>query len=391
MKHCSSRLIPGKQGKRDLMNQSAWVEIDLRALRHNFRAIRRLIGPDCQVMATIKANAYGHEVLPCAKTFIEEGAQRLAVSNIFEALELREEGISVPLMILSELLPSQMETAIENEIIQTVFSLETAQLISGLAQKMAKKVKIHLKVDTGMARIGFLPNQSAIEDIQAIFKLPGLEVEGLFSHFADSDNSDKSFSLKQLELFRDFKARLQKAGLEFPLLHMANSGAIIDLPESHLDMVRPGIILYGHYPSPAVDTTKLDLKPVLALKALIANLKKWPAGSSVGYSRQWVSKRDSLIATVQLGYGDGFLRALSKGVSPLVKGVRAPIVGNICMDFLMLDVTHIPGLKIGDCAVFIGEQDGQTVCLEELAETIGTIPYELACILGLRLPKVFLD
>lgn len=369
----------------------SWVEIDLKALAHNIGQIRRRVGDEVRIMAAVKANAYGHGAISCSKTLLAGGADLLAVSNIHEAMKLRQGGIQAPVIILSELLPSQMAAAVREDFIQTIFTLERARHLSQTAQSLGKETEIHIKVDTGMGRIGFLPGPEALSDIKAIAGLPNLKLTGIFSHFANSDHPDKSFALGQLQTFKDFAAELEKAGLHIPLRHMANSGAFWELPQSHLEMIRPGIILYGLYPSCNEDALDLDLKPVMSLKALITNIKRIPAQTSVGYSRNWVSQKESLIATVQLGYGDGYLRALSPGACALVEGVRVPVAGNICMDQLMLDISAVPQAKIGSPVVFIGKQGEEEIHLDELARVANTIHYELCCLLGLRLPKIFLS
>ncbi len=368
---------------------TTWVEIDLAALAYNTREIRRLVGEDIQIIGAVKANAYGHGALPCAETMLNNGVDYLAVSNIYEARELRLGGIKAPIIILSEPLPCHMEEAVKEDIILTIFSLKRAEALSAAGQRLDKVAKIHLKIDTGMGRIGFYPGAGAIDEIIKISQMPALEIQGIFSHFANSDDKDKTFALRQIKLFEDFIKELEARGLNFPLKHMANSGAVVELPQSYFNMVRPGIILYGCYPAENTDRKKLDLKPVMSLKGLITNIKTVPKNTSIGYSRKWVSSKESLIATVQLGYGDGFLRALSPGAYGLVEGIRVPVIGNICMDQLMLDISCVPQAKIGSCAVFIGRQGGEEIHLDELAKTAKTINYELACFLGLRLPKIF--
>ena len=366
-----------------------WAEINLDNLAHNMREVRRITKKGTLVTAVVKANAYGHGSIEASKIFLENGADRLAVATLSEGVELRRAGIKAPILILGFIPESQNHIAIENDIIETIFNYESAEAISDTAKKMNKVAKIHIKIDSGMGRIGFRPENKSIEEIVKISKLPNIMIEGMFTHFAKADETDKSFTRKQFERYKWVVEELKKRGITIPVKHISNSAAIIDMPEYNLDMVRGGIIIYGLYPSDEVDKKKISLKPAMTLKAKISNLKIVPKETGISYGQIFVTDKESKIATIPIGYADGFTRMLTSKAEVLVGGKRAPIVGKICMDQCMVDVTDVEDVKIGDEVILFG--DGSNGCphIDEIAEKLGTINYEIVCMVGRRVPRVY--
>ncbi|WP_227764676.1 alanine racemase [Zhaonella formicivorans] len=367
-----------------------WAEVDLNAIAHNLREVRRIIPKTTKIMAIVKANAYGHGAFQVAQRALETGADYLGVALLAEAVQLREHGIASPIMILGYTSEEDYPEVIKHAITQTVFTYRQAQRLSEAAQTLNQTAKIHIKVDTGMGRIGFQSTEQAIQEITAIAKLPGIEIEGLFTHMAKSDAKDKTYSQMQLEKFLWVCREVEKAGVKVALKHAANSGAIIDLPEAHLDIVRPGIMLYGLYPSDEVDKSKLQLQPAMSLKAKIVHLKEVEAGTSISYGCTFTTKKRSRIATLPLGYADGYTRLLSnKGVA-LVRGCRVPVVGRVCMDQCMLDVSDVESVAVGDEVVLLGRQGEAVISVDEVAESIGTINYEVVCMVSYRVPRKYI-
>ncbi|ACL77220.1 alanine racemase [Ruminiclostridium cellulolyticum] len=368
----------------------AWAEISLDNIAHNIREIRKITGKNAEIMGVVKADAYGHGVMEVAKTLLENGASRFAVSMLDEAIQLRRAGIEVPILILGYTDPIRANEIIENDVTQSVFSHDLAQALSDEAVRQGKKVKIHIKIDTGMSRIGFLPGYSAVKNVVDISTLPNIIIEGLFTHFATADEKNRDYTYTQFERFMSICCELQRIGIHIPVKHCANSAAVIEYPEMHLDMVRPGIILYGMYPSSEVDKSKIDLKPAMTLKANVIMVKEVEKNTSISYGRIFTTNRTSKIATIPIGYADGFTRMLSNKGKVLIHGELAPVVGRICMDQCMVDVTHIGSkVEVGDEVVLIGSQGQNNIMVEDVAQTIGMINYELVCIVGKRIPRAF--
>jgi len=380
-----------------------WAEIDLNAYAHNIRELRRVTQPKARLMAVVKANGYGHGAVDVARTALQNGVDFLGVARLHEAVELREAGLEAPILIFGYSPLDSAQTLIDYELTQTIYSPTTAEALSERAARQGKKIKIHIKVDSGMGRLGLLldkpagvtahdiPAAKAVSDVAAISRLANLEVEGIFTHFATSDSADKSYATGQLERFLDFLDRLDRAGLRPPLKHAANSGAVIDMPDSHLDMIRPGIATYGLYPSDEVNRSKVELIPVMTLKSRIIHLKKVPAGFHISYGITYRTKKPTTVATVPVGYADGFNRLLSSRGHMLVHGQRVPIVGRVCMDLTMLDVGALKGVKIEDEVVLFGQQGDQAVTADELAATLKTINYEIVTSITARVPRVYLE
>jgi len=367
-----------------------WADIDLAAYARNISALKRLARPETQLMAVVKADAYGHGAVSLSRQALESGADFLGVARIGEALELREAGIDAPLLIFGHTPIALADALIDNQLTQTVWSLETATALSAKAAARDRRIPVHIKADTGMGRLGLLPGSSdAARDIQSIASLPGLEAQGVYTHFAGADKADKNSANRQLETFLDFIESLRRGGLEFPLRHAANSAALLSMPDSHLDMVRLGISTYGLLPSAEVSAGELELDSVMQLKARIMQLKQLPADSPVSYGSTWRTPAPTTIATVAIGYADGLNRLLSSRGHMLVRGQRAPIVGRVCMDLTMLDVEHLSGVTPGDEVVVFGRQGDEAILASELADLTDTISYEVLTSITARVPRVY--
>ncbi|NRT73484.1 alanine racemase [Clostridium beijerinckii] len=366
-----------------------YAEIDLDAIAYNMKNIKNL-AKDKEVIAVVKADCYGHGALDAVPTLLENGASRLAVAVLTEGIELRNDNINAPIMILGYTPSYLNEELIKYDLEQTVYDLDYAKELSKTALSLNKKAKIHIAIDTGMGRIGFLPTEKAIDDICKICSLEGLEVIGIFTHFSTSDEKDKEYTNEQFEKFKDLLKKLSNLNIEIPIKHVSNSGAIMDMPETYLDAVRAGIILYGYYPSNEVKKENLSLKPALTLKATITRVQEMDAGMSISYGRTFKTKRRSLIATIPIGYADGYSRLLAKNAKVIINGQFAPIVGRICMDQCMIDITDINSdIKVGDEVIILGEQDGLRFNADNFAEIMGTINYEILCMLKYRIPRVY--
>jgi alanine racemase len=378
------------------------AEIDLDAVATNTRELRRVTRPEARLLVAVKANAYGHGLVAVARQALGSGADALGVARMPEALLLRDAGIDAPVLIFGFTPPSDVEALVRHDLIQTVYALETARAYSERIGKSGGRLKVHLKVDTGMGRLGILPDSRryvepgmavsdhAVREVLAIAALNELALEGIFTHFASSDSADKGFAEQQFDRFMAFLDQLKHAGIEFEVRHAANSGAIIDMPHTHLDMVRAGVSLYGLYPSDEVDKSRIDLTPVMTLKARIVHLKKVPAGFPVSYGMTHRTPSPTVIATVPVGYADGFNRRLSNRGHLLVRGHKAPIVGRVCMDLTMIDVGHIPGVALEDEVVILGRQANAAITADDLAGLLGTINYEITSAITARVPRFFL-
>ena len=378
-----------------------WAEIDLGAIAHNVCELRRCADPKAQVMAVVKANGYGHGAVEVARTALANGAEWLGVARLVEAVQLRAAGFEAPILVFGYTPPADAGRLIDLNLRQCVYSLAAAQAYSKAAAARGKRIPVHLKVDTGMGRLGMVPaalrgasdgdaaGSEFIREVADIAGLPGIEAEGIFTHFAASDSADKSYANRQLALFLDLLQTLRAHGLEFPLRHAANSAAVIELPESHLDLVRPGIALYGLKPSEEVNLAGISLQPAMALKTRIIHLKTVPAGTSISYGMTHRTSSPTVIATIPIGYADGYRRLLSSRGQMLVHGRRVPVVGRVCMDLTMLDVGAVPDVQMEDEVVIFGRQGNECLSADDLARELGTINYEIVCDLTARVPRVY--
>lgn len=365
------------------------AEIYLDNIAHNLSEVKRWVGKKVKIMGVVKANAYGHGACHVAKVLVENGVCYLGVATIEEALELRECGINIPILVFGYTPLTQAEELIVHNITQTVFDINYVEDLEKIALNVGKKAKVHVKIDTGMGRIGYTDLKVAEKEIEKMMEMEGVEVEGIFTHFATSDEKDKSYAEQQFDMFKKLLERLKEKGINIPLKHIANSGAIIDLKYTYLDMVRPGIVLYGSYPSEEVKRP-LDLRQTMGFKAKIVYIKEVPEGTSISYGKTFITKRKSKIATLPVGYADGFNRLLSNNYHVLVKGKYAAVIGRICMDQTMIDVTDIEGVEVGDDVIIFGNQEGEKITAEEIAKKLNTIPYEVYCGISSRVPRIYI-
>lgn len=366
-----------------------WAEVNLDNIRDNIRAIKKLTD-DKKIIGVVKADAYGHGAIDVAPILLEEGAEKLAVAVITEALELRNAGINSDIMILGYTPLTFSEKLIVEDIEQTVYSLDYARGLAREALKLNTKAKVHIAIDTGMGRLGFLPEKD-FDEILKVCKLPGLEVVGIFTHFATADEKDKEYTHMQFKKFKKICDRLEEKGIHIPLKHSSNSAAIMDLEETYLDGVRPGIIVYGYYPSKDVKTKGLKLKPALTLKTNIVHLKSLGKDMYISYGRKFKTERkETKVATLPIGYADGYTRLLNGKAKVIIRGQLAPVIGSICMDQCMVDVTDIKGVTLGDEVILLGEDSGVKFDADNIAELIGSINYEVICMLKNRVPRIYL-
>ena len=368
------------------------AEIDLQAFRHNFQNLRSHISPQTRIIAVVKADAYGHGALPCARVAVECGADYLGAGVIEEGIELRQSGLDAPILILGSIFPNEAEDLVRHDLATIVCTLPLAQALAKEAEKQNKTASVHIKVDTGMNRLGVLP-ENLPELLNQIRNLPNLKIEGVSTHFASADDEVLSITQAQLKKFQASLAYLKQN--DRPLIHCSNTSALFKFPESHFDMVRPGLILYGALPSPslqAVLSEKENLspfKPVMQWKSRIILVKSIAKGQPVSYSGSFTTQRGSLIATLPVGYADGLHRSLSNKMDVLIRGKRAPQIGNICMDMTLIDVTEIQDVQAGDEVVLFGKQEDHTITVDEMATKGGTIPYEILCNVGKRVPRIY--
>ncbi len=391
--------------------RAAWAEINLSNADHNIKNIRKKVGPDVKITGIIKADGYGHGAVAMSEVLRENNISSFGVATLHEAVALRDSGAKEEIVMLGLTPKMYSDTIVDYDITPVIMSHDNASAISDAAQKKGKVVSGFVAADTGMGRIGYpVSHLSAgkitagelsagtpsaeyifsIEDIRKIETLPCFKIKGLFSHFATADAKDKSFAREQEKNYNRFYDALLASGINIPMRTFANSAAIMELPSVWFDSVRPGIILYGCYPSHEVDKSLIDIKPVMSVKANIVRLALMPEGASVSYGRKFIAKRESLIATLPLGYADGFPRPYSSVGRVLVNGVFAPIAGNICMDQCMIDVTDVPGVKAGDEVIIIGSSGKNSILADDIGDATGTINYEIVCAFGQRLPKVYI-
>ena len=368
-----------------------WAEIDLDALAYNMKNIKSL-SKNKEVIAVVKADCYGHGAVDTVPILLENGASILAVAVLTEAIELRNAGITAPIMILGYTPEYLGEELINFDIEQTVYSLESAQNLSNTAISLNKRAKIHIALDTGMGRIGFIPNEKSLNEISQICSLPGLDVVGIFTHFSTADEKNKDYTNEQFNKYMKFIHDLNNLNINIPLKHVSNSGAIIDMTETFqdLDAVRAGIILYGYYPSDEVKKENLSLKPALTIKAKVAHVKEMDKNMYISYGRTFKTERKSIIATIPIGYADGYSRLLIPGAKVIVNGKFAPVVGRICMDQCMIDVTDVGSVKTGDEVIILGQSGDLKINADDYAQILGTINYEVLCMFKHRIPKVYI-
>ncbi len=366
------------------------VIIDLAKLDRNIKNIKRMLKPNTHLMAIVKADAYGHGAIGVAHQALVSGASWLGVAIPEEGAELREAGITAPILVLGGIDETQVKTVVEYDLTQCVFSLDVARLLNYEAQRLNKKIAVHLKVDTGMGRIGLVDVESIRKFCSEIKPYSHLILEGIFTHFAAADEEDKTFTNQQMKRFSNILDVLASDGVKFKWVHAANSAAIIDCPDAHFNLVRAGIAMYGYYPSTAVKRSLVPVEPILQWETKVVHVKDVGKGDSISYGRTFIAERPMRIATLPVGYADGYSRLLSNRGWVLIHGRKAPIVGVVCMDQVMVDVTHISGVKPGDSAVLIGTQGDETISAEDIARLCGTISYEVLTGIGRRIPRIYI-
>ena len=366
------------------------ADIDLDAICHNMEEMHRLTDPNTKLMAVIKTDGYGHGAIPIARELeAVDYVYGYAVATEEEALALRADGIGKPILILGYTFPEQYEALLQARITPAIFTLESARLLSETAERLNTTAHVHIKLDTGMGRVGFLVSEESADVIAQIAKVPHIMIEGMFTHFARADETDKTSANRQLSDFLHMADMLEKRGVHVPLKHCSNSAGILDLPQANLDIARAGITLYGLHPSEEVHLERMDMRPAMSLKSQVVHVKTLPAGYGISYGATYVTETERRIATIPVGYGDGYARSLSNKGNVLIRGRRAPICGRICMDQFMVDVTDIPEVCVGDVVTLIGTDGGERITLEELGEKSGRFNYEFACDLGKRIPRIF--
>jgi alanine racemase len=373
-------------------NRPAWAEINLNNFDYNIKQIRKKVGEDKEIIGVIKADAYGHGSVECANVLKENGVKTFAIAALSEAIKLRDAGIEEEIIMLGLTPDIYADVIVDYNITPVLCSLENAKAFSTEALKKNKVVSGLIAIDTGMGRIGYLPEDidTAIFELKEMQALKGFKIAGLMSHMSTADAYDKTYSKEQEDKFNAFYDSLKEADISIPYKTLANSASIMELPSIHYDAVRPGIILYGCYPSNEVNRNELSIKPVMSIKANIIHLKDVPKNFSVGYGRKYISEKPSKIATLALGYADGYPRPYSKDAKVIINGVFAPVAGNICMDQVMVDVTDVPNVALGDEAIIMGTDGINTILADDIAEKTGTINYEIVCAFGQRLPKVYI-
>ena len=364
------------------------AEVDLDAIRHNIIEMKRHIRPDTKLLAVIKADAYGHGAVAVARA-LDDLADYFAVAQLAEAEELREYGVDKPILILGHCPPAEFADMIKHQVTINLFRLEDAEDLSQTAQAMRQTANVHLKIDTGMNRIGFPCNRQSVDDIKKIAGLPNLHLEGIFTHFAKADERNKDAFHLQLDRFRQMLETLEAEGITFPLRHASNSAAIMEAGDLDLDMVRSGIATYGLYPSDEVDMLHTRLRPAMSLRSKVSHVKTVPAGEGIGYGWSYITEKETKVATVPVGYADGYKRALSNQGRVLIHGVSAPIIGRICMDQFMIDVTQIEDVQVGDIVTLFGEDQTMRIPVEELADASASFQYEFICGITRRVPRIY--
>lgn len=366
-----------------------WAEIDLNNLINNIEEIKKKSNGS-EIIGVVKANAYGHGAVEVSRALLSCNIKKLAVANIVEAIELRENDITAPIMLLGISEDFAIDALINYDVEPTVSTLHFAKNLNEKAKEMNKIVKIHIALDTGMGRIGFRNNDNDIEDIISISNLSNLNIESIFSHFSTADSIDKSYSKKQMDVYNSIISKLKEKGVTIDKRNFSNSAAIIDIPESYYNYVRPGIIQYGYYPSNEVNKNDTNIKPVLTWKTRIVHIKEVDKDEYIGYGKAYKTNKKTIIATLPVGYADGYSRGLSNKGSVIIKGKLAPIIGNVCMDQFMVDVTDIENVKTGDEVILLGSEGNVKFDAEDMANILSTISYEVLCLIGRRAPRIYI-
>jgi alanine racemase len=364
-----------------------WAEIDLDAIAFNLGAFKKHVGERVKIIAVVKANAYGHGAIPVAKAALDAGAEMLAVHRTIEAVALRRAGLRAPILVMGYTPPDGAGLVVEHHLTPSLMTLEFAQALAGRASAVGERIPVHVKVDSGMSRYGLMPEE-AVDFLRGVGSLPGLQIEGLFTHLATADWANPTYTLQQLEIFNQVRQAAQQAGFAFSLVHAANSAATMKLPKAHFDAVRPGVALYGLEPSSEWPPV-FEIRPALTLKSKVSRVRRLPAGAGVSYSRTFITPQPTLAALVPVGYGDGYHRILSNQSQVLIRGRRAQMIGRVCMDQFVVDASGIPDVQQDDEVVLIGQQGDERIRAEEIAALAGTINYEITTSLLPRVARVY--
>lgn len=371
------------------LSRAVWAEINLDNLAHNMREVKRVTNTNTKITAVIKADGYGHGAIDIAETLLENGADRFAVATLSEAIQLKKHFPNIETMVLGYTPEILAEDIIKHNIIQTIYDYEQAKMFSKTAILLNTKMKVHIKLDTGMNRLGLQCSEETIKTILKINELNGLIIEGIFTHFATADEKCKKYTEGQVKKFINIINTLQYKGLNIPIKHVSNSAGIIDLPEFNFDMVRAGIMLYGLYPSKEVNHENVKLKEVMCLKAKISFVKTLDKNSGVSYGLKYKCDKKTFVGTLPIGYADGYTRMLSGKANVLVKGKKVPVIGNICMDQCIIDITDID-VKIGDEVILFGGNNPNGITIDSIADSLQTINYEIVCMVSKRVPRVYI-
>lgn len=369
------------------MHRPTWVEIDLNALRHNLLAIKKRVGPQIKILGIVKADAYGHGDYEVSRVLLDNGVEMLGIAILEEGIQLRDKGIKAPLLLLGGIFEEQIDTVIQYGLTPTVYDLKLAEVLSKRAYYFNTTTKVHVYVDTGMGSIG-VKYDKAIEFIKVVKNLKNLLIDGIYTHCSSSDEKDSAFTNLQIKRFRDVLTALDSMNARIPLRHMANSGAILGYPEAYFTMVRPGLSLYGLYPSEDV-SRDIGIRPVMSFKTRVIHFKEMDTGDVVGYGRGYSIIKPTRVATLPLGYDDGYNRLLSNQGEVLIRGKKAFVIGRVCMDQCFVDVTNIKDVSVGDEVVLYGRQGQETIPIESIAKQLNTIPYEVTCSISKRVPRIY--
>lgn len=367
-----------------------YAEVDLQAIQHNIKEVKKRISPEVKVLAVVKADAYGHGAVPVGKA-LEKEVDYFATATLEEAIDLRDGGIKTPILILGYISPEQYEEAVKYHITVTIYSREMADKMEEVCEKLNKHGKVHVALDTGMTRIGFHPTEEDAEVISEIVRLPYVDVEGMFTHFSCADEKDKTYCMLQMEKYDEMVNMLEQREVDIPIKHICNSAAIMEFDDHRFNMVRSGIVTYGMYPSEEVEKTRLDLIPALTWKAHVVHIQNVPAGVGVSYGATYITEKPMKIATVSAGYADGYPRALSSVGRVLIHGKYAPILGRICMDQFMVDVSEIPDIEMEDIVTLVGGEGENRISMEELAAQAHSFNYEQVCRISSRVKRLYQD
>lgn len=372
----------------------AWVEVNLSAVKENIRNLKKCTAQNADFMGVIKANAYGHGAAKVAEVLISEGVTRFAVVTMEEGIHLREEGFTNPILILGHTIDEDFEELLSFDLIPVVYKYSQAEKLNSIAQNMSKKAKIHIKVDTGMGRLGFMPSDNeSINEIKSIYDMPNIFIEGIYTHLSTADQIyDTDYVYQQFNMFKKFLKNLKDIGVNIPIRHVANSAATINFPEMHLDMVRPGTSLYGLYPGPDMaKNPTIGLYPAMSIKAKLVHIKHVPKNTSVSYGRTFITEKPSTLGVVPMGYVDGVFRKLANNGEVLIKGQRCPIVGTICMDQFLVDLTELENPQVGDEVVLVGQQGNDKITADEVGSKADTISIEIVTRIGRRMPTIYVE